>query len=65
MDLPPDKAKVLNSYDDDKKWDIICDQVCVLCSLIVHDSNFLQLYYRYYWWVYYRQHCVQRKATVT
>ena len=35
MDLPPDKAKVLNSYDDDKKWDIICDQVCVLCSLIV------------------------------
>ena len=30
MDLPPDKAKVLNSYDDDKKWDIICDQVCIL-----------------------------------
>ena len=27
MDLPPDKAKVLKSYDDDKKWDLVCDQV--------------------------------------
>jgi len=27
MDLPPDKANVLQSYDDDKKWDMICDQV--------------------------------------
>lgn len=27
MDLPPDKAKVLKQYDDEKKWDIICDQV--------------------------------------
>ena len=27
MDLPPDKARVLRSYDDDRKWDIICDQV--------------------------------------
>ena len=27
MDLPPDKAKVLKSYDDDRKWDLICDQV--------------------------------------
>lgn len=26
MDLPPDKAKVLRSYDDDKKWEIIKDQ---------------------------------------
>ncbi|XP_035689513.1 formin-like protein 3 isoform X2 [Branchiostoma floridae] len=26
MDLPPDKAKVLRSYDNDKKWDLICDQ---------------------------------------
>lgn len=26
MDLPPDKARVLRSYDDDRKWDIICDQ---------------------------------------
>ena len=27
MDLPPDKAKVLKNYDDEKKWDLICDQV--------------------------------------
>lgn len=27
MDLPPDKAKLLKSYDNEKKWDIICDQV--------------------------------------
>ena len=30
MDLPPDKAKVLKSYDDEKKWDLICDQVSYL-----------------------------------
>jgi len=29
MDLPPDKAKLLKSYDDDKKWELICDQVCI------------------------------------
>lgn len=28
MDLPPDKAKLLKNYDSEKKWDIICDQVC-------------------------------------
>jgi len=28
MDLPPDKAKLLKGYDDDKKWELICDQVC-------------------------------------
>jgi hypothetical protein len=27
MDLPPDKAKLLKQYDDEKKWDIICVQV--------------------------------------
>lgn len=27
MDLPPDKAKLLRNYDDEKKWDMICDQV--------------------------------------
>lgn len=26
MDLPPDKAKVLRSYDDEKKWEMIKDQ---------------------------------------
>ncbi|KAK4875086.1 hypothetical protein RN001_011508 [Aquatica leii] len=29
MDLPPDKAKLLKSYDFEKKWDIICDQEMV------------------------------------
>ena len=29
MDLPPDKAKVLKNYDDEKKWDLICDQVSI------------------------------------
>ena len=27
MDLPPDKARVLKNYSDDKKWDLVCDQV--------------------------------------
>lgn len=27
MDLPPDKVKLLRQYDDEKKWDMICDQV--------------------------------------
>ncbi|KAK2710396.1 hypothetical protein QYM36_011794 [Artemia franciscana] len=29
MDLPPDKVKVLRQYDDEKKWDMICDQELV------------------------------------
>ncbi|XP_034658024.1 formin-like protein isoform X4 [Drosophila subobscura] len=29
MDLPPDKAKLLRNYDDEKKWDMICDQEMV------------------------------------
>jgi hypothetical protein len=33
MDLPPDKAKLLKQYDDEKKWDIICDQVSALYCL--------------------------------
>ena len=37
MDLPPDKVKLLRQYDDEKKWDLICDQVTIvilasLCS---------------------------------
>ncbi|CAK8671797.1 formin-like protein 2 isoform X2 [Clavelina lepadiformis] len=26
MNLPPDKVKVLNKYDNTKKWELICDQ---------------------------------------
>lgn len=39
MDLPPDKAKVLKSYDDEKKWDLICDQVNL--PVPVYDHRFL------------------------
>lgn len=35
MDLPADKAKLLRSYDDEKKWDIICDKV----SIYLRHSN--------------------------
>lgn len=38
MDLPPDKAKVLKQYDDEKKWDIICDQVSLFnfhCLIVI------------------------------
>lgn len=36
MNLPADKAKVLKQYDDEKKWDLICDQVRdILCNDIV------------------------------
>lgn len=30
MDLPPDKVKLLKSYDDEKKWELICDQVSLV-----------------------------------
>ncbi|XP_053856321.1 formin-like protein 1 isoform X4 [Vidua macroura] len=26
MNLPPDKMKLLNQYDNEKKWELICDQ---------------------------------------
>jgi len=30
MDLPPDRAKLLRSFDNAKKWDIICDREQVM-----------------------------------
>ena len=39
MDLPPDKAKVLKGYDDEKKWDLICDQVKVLDVILSSNQN--------------------------
>lgn len=30
MNLPADKVKLLSQYDSEKKWDLICDQVCPL-----------------------------------
>lgn len=35
MDLPPDKVKLLKQYDDEKKWDMICDQVVLFAHLYV------------------------------
>lgn len=29
MNLPPDKVRLLRSYDNEKKWELICDQVSV------------------------------------
>lgn len=29
MNLPPDKARLLRQYDNEKKWELICDQVRV------------------------------------
>jgi len=39
MDLPPDKAKLLKSYDDDKKWELICDQVCIIIIICLVESR--------------------------
>jgi len=41
MDLPPDKAKLLKQYDDEKKWDIICDQVSALYYLLARRVHFI------------------------
>lgn len=48
MDLPPDKVKLLRQYDDEKKWDMICDQVYLMkienlyCSVSI-DSTLLKM----------------------
>lgn len=48
MNLPPDKARLLRQYDNEKKWDLICDQVrpwtlvhtpAVFTSLILHQHS--------------------------
>lgn len=41
MDLPPDKAKLLKNYDNEKKWDIICDQVRTCLATFNANFNFL------------------------
>ena len=39
MDLPPERAKHLRSFDLNKKWDIICDQEQVMFNFVsLHDS---------------------------
>ena len=27
INLPPDKLKLLSQYDNEKKWELVCDQV--------------------------------------
>jgi hypothetical protein len=45
MDLPPDKAKLLKNYDNEKKWDIICDQVRkALAADSSSDDNLILLF---------------------
>lgn len=29
MNLPPDKARLLRQYDNEKKWELVCDQVSI------------------------------------
>ena len=41
MDLPPDRAKLLRSFDNNKKWDIICDREQVRNFFIVVKSTAL------------------------
>uniref|UniRef100_A0A8C3S591 Formin like 1 n=1 Tax=Chelydra serpentina TaxID=8475 RepID=A0A8C3S591_CHESE len=33
MNLPPDKMKLLSQYDNEKKWELICDQVRLRCPI--------------------------------
>ncbi|XP_007558277.1 formin-like protein 1 [Poecilia latipinna] len=33
MNLPPDKLKLLSQYDNDKKWELVCDQVSVFAGV--------------------------------
>ncbi|XP_037853090.1 formin-like protein 3 isoform X6 [Chlorocebus sabaeus] len=39
MNLPPDKARLLRQYDNEKKWDLICDQV-LFCNIISFSWTF-------------------------
>lgn len=34
MNLPPDKVRLLRSYDNEKKWELICDQVSIVKKLL-------------------------------
>lgn len=39
MNLPPDKVRLLRSYDNEKKWELICDQVGPLFSYITQSTE--------------------------
>lgn len=38
MNLPPDKVRLLRSYDNEKKWELICDQVGVANKVTEFES---------------------------
>lgn len=38
MDLPPDKERAMKLFDDEKKWDIICDQVRTPVYLLISST---------------------------
>lgn len=47
MNLPPDKARLLRQYDNEKKWELICDQVGIshihltCCAVVLYKSHFM------------------------
>uniref|UniRef100_A0A673B4K7 Formin-like protein 1 n=1 Tax=Sphaeramia orbicularis TaxID=375764 RepID=A0A673B4K7_9TELE len=36
MNLPPDKLKLLSQYDNEKKWELVCDQVRIKLVSVKH-----------------------------
>ncbi|XP_026680950.1 formin-like protein, partial [Diaphorina citri] len=75
MDLPADKAKLLKQYDNEKKWDIICDEIvvqsCSTCDntvqCVMYDSENGMLWYLIYKWVPYPSNmafCYARRMLV-
>ena len=60
MNLPPDKVKILSQYDNEKKWDLICDQVSLssrftpavsatrpVCHHFINSSDYRLMFYQY------------------
>ncbi|PWA31513.1 hypothetical protein CCH79_00002850 [Gambusia affinis] len=40
MNLPPDKARLLRQYDNEKKWELICDQISLLIQATRNHERF-------------------------
>ena len=43
LDLPIDKERAMRQFDDEKKWDIVCDQVGCHCLTKWSYSNLLAM----------------------
>ncbi|KAI5255948.1 Formin-Like Protein 2 [Manis pentadactyla] len=43
MNLPPDKVQLLSQYDNEKKWELICDQVGAVSSQAPHSAYIQKL----------------------